>query len=159
MIYAFMIVGVISDTHGLVRAEAIEALGGVDHILHAGDIGAPEVLAALARIAPVTAIRGNVDIEPWARGLLETEILELGGATIYMLHDLGRLDVKPEAAGIHVVVHGHSHQPKMEERNGVLYFNPGSAGPRRFKLPVSVGTLRVEKGKIKGELRELKIRA
>jgi uncharacterized protein len=154
-----MIVGVISDTHGLLRAEAIEALGGVDHILHAGDIGAPEVLAALVRIAPVTAIRGNVDIEPWARGLPETEVVELGGATIYMLHDLGRLDLKPEAAGIDVVVYGHSHQPKMEERNGVLYFNPGSAGPRRFKLPVSVGKLRVEKGKIKGELRELEIRA
>ncbi len=154
-----MIVGVISDTHGLLRAEAIEAFGGVDHILHAGDIGAPEVLAALVRIAPVTAIRGNVDIEPWARELRETEVVELGGATIYMLHDLGRLDLKPETAGIHVVVYGHSHQPKMEERNGVLYFNPGSAGPRRFKLPVSVGRLRVEKGKIKGELRELEIRA
>jgi len=154
-----MIVGVISDTHGLLRAEAIEAFGGVDHILHAGDIGAPEVLAALVRIAPVTAIRGNVDIEPWARELPETEVVELGGATIYMLHDLGRLDLKPETAGIHVVVYGHSHQPKMEERNGVLYFNPGSAGPRRFKLPVSVGRLRVEKGKIKGELRELEIRA
>ena len=154
-----MIVGVISDTHGLLRAEAIEAFGGVDHILHAGDIGAPEVLAALVRIAPVTAIRGNVDIEPWARELPETEVVELGGVTIYMLHDLGRLDLKPETAGIHVVVYGHSHQPKMEERNGVLYFNPGSAGPRRFKLPVSVGRLRVEKGKIKGELRELEIRA
>jgi len=154
-----MIVGVISDTHGLLRAEAIEAFGGVDHILHAGDIGAPEVLAALVRIAPVTAIRGNVDIEPWARELRETEVVELGGVTIYMLHDLGRLDLKPETAGIHVVVYGHSHQPKMEERNGVLYFNPGSAGPRRFKLPVSVGRLRVEKGKIKGELRELEIRA
>jgi len=154
-----MIVGVISDTHGLLRAEAIEALGGVDHILHAGDIGAPELLAALARIAPVTAIRGNVDIEPWARGLPETEVVELGGATIYMLHDLGRIDLQPEAAGIQAVVYGHSHQPKMEERNGVLYFNPGSAGPRRLKLPVSVGRLRVERGKIKGELRELRIRA
>jgi len=154
-----MIVGVISDTHGLLRAEAIEALGGVDHILHAGDIGAAEVLAALRRIAPVTAIRGNVDIESWARGLQETECVELGGATIYMLHDLGRMDLKPEAAGIHVVVYGHSHQPKMEEKNGVLYFNPGSAGPRRFKLPVSVGRLGIEKGKVKGELRELEIRA
>jgi putative phosphoesterase len=154
-----MIVGVISDTHGLLRAEAIEALGGVDHILHAGDIGAPELLAALARIAPVTAIRGNVDIEPWARGLPETEVVELGGATIYVLHDLGRIDLQPEATGIQAVVYGHSHQPKMEERNGVLYFNPGSAGPRRLKLPVSVGRLRVERGKIKGELRELRIRA
>lgn len=156
---ASILVGVISDTHGLLRAEAIEALGGVDHILHAGDIGAPEVLAALFRIAPVTAIRGNVDIEPWARGLPETEIVELGSATIYMLHDLGRIDLKPETAGIHAVVYGHSHQPKIEERNGVLYFNPGSAGPRRFKLPVSVGKLRVERGKIAGELQELEIRA
>ncbi len=154
-----MLVGVISDTHGLLRAEAIESLGGVDHILHAGDIGAPEVLAALARIAPVTAVRGNVDIEPWARELPETELVELGGATIYMLHDLGQLDLKPEAAGIEVVVYGHSHQPKMEEKNGVLYLNPGSAGPRRFTLPVSVGRLQMEKGKIKGELLELEIRA
>ena len=154
-----MIVGVISDTHGLLRAEAIEALGGVDQILHAGDVGAPEVLAALARIAPVTAIRGNVDIEPWARRLPETEMVELGGATIYMLHDLEQLDLKPEPAGINVVVYGHSHQPKMEERNGVLYFNPGSAGPRRFRLPVSVGRLRIENGKITGNLRELEVRA
>ena len=153
-----MIVGVISDTHGLLRAEAIEVLRCVDRILHAGDVGAPEVLEALARIAPVTAIRGNVDIEPWARGLPETEVVELGGATIYMLHDLGRIDLKPEAAGIDVVVYGHSHQPKMEGKNGVLYFNPGSAGPRRFTLPVSVGRLRIEKGKIKGELEELEIR-
>lgn len=150
MLYVLMIVGVISDTHGLLRAEAIEAFGGVEHILHAGDVGAPEVLAALARIAPVTAIRGNVDIEPWARGVPEAELVELGGVAIYMLHDLGRLDLKPEAAGIRVVVYGHSHQPKMEEKNGVIYFNPGSAGPRRFKLPVSVGRLQIEKGKIKG---------
>ena len=150
-----MIVGVISDTHGLLRAEAIGALGGVDHILHAGDIGAAEVLPRLARIAPVTAIRGNVDIEPWARGLPETELVELGGATIYMLHDLTRLDLKPEAAGIHVVVYGHSHQPKMEEKNGVLYFNPGSAGPRRFRLPVSVGRLVVNDGKIRAEILEI----
>ncbi len=159
MLFVLMIVGVISDTHGLLRAEAIEALGGVDHILHAGDIGAPEVLAALARIAPVTAIRGNVDIGPWAQELPETELVELGGATIYMLHDLGQLDLKPEAAGIHVVVYGHSHQAMMEERDGVLYFNPGSAGPRRFKLPVSVGKLGIENGRIRGELRELEIRA
>jgi len=147
-----MIVGVISDTHGLLRVEAIEALGGVDHILHAGDIGAAEVLVALARIAPVTAIRGNVDIEPWARELPETEVVELGGATIFMLHDLGRLDLKPEAAGIQAVVYGHSHQSKMEERNGVLYFNPGSAGPRRFKLPVSVGKMVIDAGYARAEL-------
>jgi uncharacterized protein len=153
-----MNLGVISDTHGLLRPEAIEALVGSDRILHAGDIGAAEVLVELARIAPVTAIRGNVDTESWARGLPETELVELGDATIYMVHDLGRLDLKPEAAGMRVVVYGHSHQPKMEERNGVLYFNPGSAGPRRFKLPVSVGRLRIEDGKVSVELRELRLR-
>jgi hypothetical protein len=152
-----MMLGVISDTHGLLRPEAVEALRGSDQILHAGDVGAPEVLAALARLAPVTAIRGNVDTEAWARKLRETELVEAGGTSIYMLHDLGQLDLKPEAAGFQVVVYGHSHQPKMEQRNGVLYFNPGSAGPRRFKLPVSVGRLRIEGGKIDGELMELPV--
>jgi uncharacterized protein len=152
-----MILGVISDTHGLLRPEAVEALRGSDQILHAGDIGAPEVLASLARLAPVTAIRGNVDTEAWARKLRETEVVEAGGISIYMLHDLGQLDLKPQAAGFQVVIYGHSHQPKMEERNGVLYFNPGSAGPRRFKLPVSVGRLRIEDGKIDGELMELPV--
>jgi len=152
-----MIIGVISDTHGLLRPEAVEALAGADHVLHAGDIGAPEILLALARIAPVTAIRGNVDTEAWARRLPENEAVEMGGVTIYMLHDLGRLDLKPEAAGMRVVVYGHSHQPTIEEKKGVLYFNPGSAGPRRFKLPVSVGKLAIEKGKVRGELIELKV--
>jgi len=152
-----MIIGVISDTHGLLRPEAVEALAGADHVLHAGDIGAPEILLALARIAPVTAIRGNVDTEAWARRLPENEAVEMGGVTIYMLHDLGRLDLKPEAAGMRVVVYGHSHQPTIEEKKGVLYFNPGSAGPRRFKLPVSVGKLAIEKGKVHGELIELKV--
>jgi uncharacterized protein len=151
-----MIAGVISDTHGLLRPEALDALRGVDHILHAGDVGAPRVLEELARIAPVTAIRGNVDTEDWALELPETEAVELGGAVIYMLHDLGRLDLKPEAAGMRVVVYGHSHQPKMEEKNGVLYFNPGSAGPRRFRLPVSVGKLEINGRKARGELIELK---
>jgi uncharacterized protein len=152
-----MILGVISDTHGLLRREAMEALRGSDRILHAGDVGDPEILDVLAKIAPVTAIRGNVDIESWARALPETEIVELGGVSIYMLHDLGRLDLKPEAAGMHAVVYGHSHQPKIEMKKGVLYFNPGSAGPRRFQLPVSVGRLRIEKGKIEAELVDLKI--
>lgn len=152
-----MIVGVISDTHGLLRQEALEALAGVEHILHAGDVGAPQILDALARIAPLTAIRGNVDIEPWARKLPKTAVVELGGVTIYMLHDLGQLDLKPEAAGMRAVVYGHSHQPKMEERNGVLYFNPGSAGPRRFSLPVNVGKLNVGRGGVRGELIELRI--
>ncbi|MGA9526622.1 MAG: metallophosphoesterase family protein [Terriglobales bacterium] len=151
-----MIVGVISDTHGLLRPEASDALRGSDHILHAGDIGDPDILTALARIAPVTAIRGNVDTEPWARQLPETEMVEVGGVAIYMLHDLSRLDLKPEAAGIRVVVYGHSHQPKMEEKNGVIYFNPGSAGPRRFTLPVSVGRLAIENGRVQAELLRLK---
>jgi uncharacterized protein len=151
-----MIIGVISDTHGVLRPQAVVALRGVDHILHAGDVGEPEILDALARIAPVTAVRGNVDIEPWANTLAETELVELDGIAIYMLHDLGRLDLKPEAAGMAVVVYGHSHQPKIEERNGVLYFNPGSAGPRRFQLPISLGKLEIANGKVRAELIELK---
>jgi uncharacterized protein len=149
--------GVISDTHGLLRPEAVETLRESDRILHAGDIGAPEILEALAKIAPVTAVRGNVDTKSWARALPETEIIELGGVSIHMLHDLGRLDLKPEAAGFRVVVYGHSHHPKMEEKNGVLYFNPGSAGPRRFNLPVSVGKLTIAAGKVQAELVELQI--
>jgi putative phosphoesterase len=153
-----MILGVISDTHGLLRPQAVDALRGSDHILHAGDIESPEILSALAKIASVTAIRGNVDTEPWARKLPETEIAELGGVTIYIIHDLDRLDLKPEAAGIRVVVYGHSHQPKIiEEKNGVLYFNPGSAGPKRFKLPVSVGRLIIQNGQVRGDLIELKV--
>ena len=149
--------GVISDTHSLLRPEALEALRGSDRILHAGDIGAHEILEALAKIAPVTAVRGNVDTASWARTLPETEIVEVGGVSIYVLHDLGQLDLKPEAAGFRVVVYGHSHQPKMEEKNGVLYFNPGSAGPRRFSLPVSVGRLTITAGKVQAQLMELEI--
>ena len=149
--------GVISDTHGLLRPEAVDALRGSDRILHAGDIGAPEILEALAKIAPVTAVRGNVDTASWARALPQTEVVEAGGVSIYILHDLGQLDLKPEAAGFRVVVYGHSHQPKMEEKNGVLYFNPGSAGPRRFRLPVSVGRLTIGAGKVRAQLVELEI--
>ena len=122
---------VISDTHSLLRPEAVEALRGSDRILHAGDIGAPEILEALAKIAPVTAIRGNVDTASWARAMPETEVVETGGVSIYVLHNLGQFHLKPEAAGFRVVVYGHSHHPKIEEKNCVLYFNPGSAGPRR----------------------------
>ena len=147
--------GVISDTHGLLRPEALEALRGSDRILHAGDVGAPHILEALAQIAPVTAIRGNVDTEPWARALPETEVVEAGGVSVFILHSLGQLDLKPEAAGFRVVVYGHSHLPKIEEKNGVLYFNPGSAGPRRFNLPVSVGKLMIGAGKVRAELVEL----
>ena len=149
--------GLISDTHGLLRPEAVEALRGSDHILHAGDIGAPEILEALTKIAPVTAVRGNVDTASWARALPETEVVRAGGVSIYILHDLGRLDLKAEAAGFDVVVYGHSHQPKIEEKNGVLYFNPGGAGPRRFRLPVSVGRLTISAGKAQAELVGLKL--
>jgi putative phosphoesterase len=147
-----ILIGVISDTHGLLRSEALQALRGSDHIIHAGDVGAPEILAELATIAPVTAIRGNVDKAAWARSLSETEVVEIGGVLIYVLHDLAQLDLKPEAAGFKVVISGHSHVPKQETRGGVLYFNPGSAGSRRFKLPVTVGRLIVEGGKVRGEI-------
>jgi len=149
-------IGVISDTHGWLRPEALAALRGSEHIVHAGDIGSPEILQQLAMIAPVTSVRGNVDKGPWARKLRETEVVEAGGISIYLLHDLSQLDLKPEASGFDVVVSGHSHIPKQEERNGVLYFNPGSAGRRRFKLPVSLGRLIVEGGKVRGQLLTLR---
>ncbi len=134
-----MQIGVISDTHGLLRPEAVAALRGSDRILHAGDVGDPGILDRLRELAPVTAVRGNIDRETWAAALPETELVEVEGVSLYMLHDLARLDLKPEAAGIRVVIYGHTHQPEIEERNGVLYFNPGSVGPRRFRLPVSLG--------------------
>jgi len=152
-----MIIGVISDTHGLLRPEALDSLRGSAHIIHAGDVGAREILDKLATIAPVTAVRGNVDKGGWAQKLPETEVIEVGGISIYVLHDLAQLDVKPEASGFRVVVYGHSHVPKQETRGGVLYFNPGSAGPRRFKLPVSVGKLIIENGKVRAEFITLDI--
>jgi putative phosphoesterase len=149
------VIGVISDTHGLLRPEAVEALRGSDHIIHAGDVGAPEILEKLSTIAPVTAIRGNIDKGDWARGLPETQVIELGGVLIYVLHDLHQLDLKPKAAGFSVVVSGHSHVPKPEVRDSVLYFNPGSAGPRRFKLPVTLGRLTLVSGAVQAEIRQL----
>jgi putative phosphoesterase len=146
------VIGVISDTHGLLRPEALAALGGSQHILHAGDVGAPEILEKLSVIAPVTAIRGNIDRAAWAHRLPETEVVEFGGISIYMLHDLAQLDLKPAAAGFKVVISGHSHVPRQETRDGVLYFNPGSAGRRRFKLPVTVGKLILEGENILGEI-------
>jgi putative phosphoesterase len=146
-----MQIGVISDTHGLLRPEAVAALRGSDRILHAGDVGDPGILDRLRELAPVTAVRGNIDRETWAAALPETELVEVEGVSLYMLHDLARLDLKPEAAGIRVVIYGHTHQPEIEERNGVLYFNPGSAGPRRFRLPVSLGRLVIEKGNVIAE--------
>jgi uncharacterized protein len=147
-----ILIGVISDTHGLLRPEALEALRGADHIIHAGDVGSPEILEKLAAIAPVTAVRGNIDKSAWARKPPETAVLELGGISIYILHDLTQLDIKPKAAGFGVVVSGHTHVPKQETRDGVLYFNPGSAGPRRFELPVSIGQLILKDGSVRGEL-------
>jgi uncharacterized protein len=147
-----MIIGVISDTHGLLRPEAIDALQGSDYIIHAGDVGDPAILDTLAQIAPVTAIRGNVDHGEWAAKLPTTNVLEVGGASIYVLHNLLDLDLKPEAAGFAAVVSGHTHKPKQEDRNGVLYLNPGSAGPRRFTLPLSVGKLLVNHGQICAEI-------
>ena len=143
-----MIVGVISDTHGLLRTEAFAALRGSDYIIHAGDVGDPAILDKLAEIAPVTAVRGNVDHGSWAQKIPATNLLEVGEVSIYVLHSIQELDVKPEAAKFAAVIYGHSHVPKQEMKNGVLYFNPGSAGPRRFKLPVSWGRLTIKNGKI-----------
>jgi uncharacterized protein len=150
-----MIIGVISDTHGLLRPEAVELLLGSDHIIHGGDIGSPEIIPALEKIAPVTAIRGNVDAQAWARRFADTEVVELEGLHIYVIHDANALDLNPRAAGFAAVISGHSHQPKQEMKDGVLYFNPGSAGPRRFKLPVSVGRLVTADGKMSGEILEI----
>jgi putative phosphoesterase len=152
------VVGVISDTHGLLRPEAVEALRGSECIIHAGDVGSPEILAELSAIAPLTAIRGNVDKGEWARKLPETEVLEVGGISIYVLHDLAQLDLTPKAAGFAVVISGHSHVSKHEIRDGVLYFNPGSAGPRRFKLPISVGKLIVNDGGVHAEIVQLVVK-
>jgi putative phosphoesterase len=136
-----MRVGLISDTHGLLRPEVLAFLQGSDHIVHAGDICDPDVLESLAAIAPVTAVRGNNDRGAWASALRETELLKLGDVFVYAIHDLAELDIEPKAAGVRVVVSGHSHQSSVEHRDGVLYVNPGSAGPRRFKLPISAGEL------------------
>jgi len=149
---ATIYIGVISDTHGLLRPEAVAALRGSDYIIHAGDVGDPAILDKLAEIAPVTAVRGNVDHGAWAQKLPATNVLNVGEVSIYVLHSVQELDVKPEAAKFAAVVYGHSHVPKQEVKNGVLYFNPGSAGPRRFKLPVSVGRLTIEAGEIKAKI-------
>ena len=148
-------IGVISDTHGLLRPEAIEALRGSDHIIHAGDVGDPRILERLGELAPITAVRGNVDVEPWARKIPQTNVLEIQGFTIYVLHDLEELDLNPESAGFAAVIYGHSHTPQKEFKKGVLYFNPGSAGPRRFDLPISVGKLFVERTRLRAEIFEL----
>jgi uncharacterized protein len=150
-------VGVISDTHGLLRPEAVAALAGVERIVHAGDIGSPEVLTALARIAPVSAVRGNNDRDAWAADIPETEVVEIGDVSLYVLHDLHELDLDPRAAGFAAVIAGHSHQPRLDERDGVLYLNPGSAGPRRFKLPISLARLTVSDARVQAKLVTLEI--
>jgi uncharacterized protein len=145
-------IGVISDTHGLLRPEAVAALKNSDYIIHAGDIGDPAILDKLNEIAPVTAVRGNVDRGAWARRIPQMNVLEVSGRSIYVLHILGELDLKPEAAGFAAVIFGHSHMPKQETKNGVLYFNPGSAGPKRFNFPVSVGKLALCHGQIESQI-------
>ena len=151
-----MLVGIISDTHGLLRTEAVAALRGVGHILHAGDVGDAAILDQLGQIAPVTAIRGNIDWGGRCGGLPETELVELAGRQIYMLHDRNALDLNPVAAGIAAVISGHSHEPAIEWQKGVLYFNPGSAGPRRFSLPVSLGMLEIAEEELRPRLVTLK---
>jgi putative phosphoesterase len=140
-------IGLISDTHGLLRPQALAALRGSAHIVHAGDIGSAEILDALRQIAPLTAVRGNNDRNAWASSLPETVEVELGGVRLHVLHDLHSLASVPRAQDIAVVISGHSHKPRIERRDGVLYVNPGSAGPRRFKLPVSVADLLIDSGK------------
>ncbi len=152
-------IGLISDTHGLMRPEALAALAGVSHIVHAGDIGSAQILTLLRTIAPVTAVRGNNDKGAWAGAIAETEVLEIDGKSIYVLHDLAELDLNPQAAGFRVVVTGHSHKPAISQKGAVLYVNPGSAGPRRFKLPISVATLEIEGSDVRAEIHELRLEA
>lgn len=150
-------IGVISDTHGVLRPEALEALRGSEAIIHAGDVGDPAILKALEKIAPVTAIRGNIDTAPWAKALPQTDVLEIGNTTIYVIHNLKELEVDPRAAGFAAVIFGHTHQPLFETKNGVLYLNPGSAGPRRFSLPVSIGRLTLKNEELQAEIVDLKL--
>ena len=152
-----MRVGVISDTHGLLRPEALSALAGAEHILHAGDVGDPAILDALRAIAPVTAIRGNIDEGGRCGWLQPVQLITLAQQSVYMLHDLHQLDLNPEAAGIAVVVSGHSHKPLIEWRRGVLYLNPGSAGPRRFTLPITVAALQLGEGPPHAEIVKLPV--
>lgn len=151
------VVGVISDTHGLLRPEALTALAGVELILHAGDVGAPEVLAGLATVAPVLAVQGNVDRGAWANELPQTRATQIGAVWVYMLHDLYRLDFDPAGGGFSVVISGHSHRAGITTKSGVLFLNPGAAGPRRFTLPVTVAVLEVDGKAVCAELIELSV--
>jgi uncharacterized protein len=152
-----MRIGVISDTHGLLRPEALKALQGAEQILHAGDVGDPAILDALRAIAPATAIRGNIDEDGPCGHLPPTELVELSGRSIYMLHDVKKLDLNPEAAGIAAVVSGHSHKPLVEWRRGVLFLNPGSAGPRRFELPVTLAWLKIDANAVSAQIVHLDV--
>ena len=151
-------IGIISDTHGLLRPQAIAFLRGSDFLVHGGDIGHADILKDLASLAPVTAVRGNNDKGPWAEAVANTEVLQVEGVLIYVIHNIAELDLDPRAAGFHVVVSGHSHKPSVNERDGVLYVNPGSAGPRRFKLPVAVAELAVSGSSIRARIVELEIK-
>lgn len=148
-------IGIISDTHGLLRPAALERLEGVEHIIHAGDIGRPEIVAALGRIAPVSAIRGNIDTAAWAEDFPEELRLEFAGRKVHVIHDRNGLDQDPAAVGIDVVVSGHSHRPGIETVDGVLYLNPGSAGPRRFSLPITLATLEIRGDELVPRIHEL----
>ena len=149
-------VGVISDTHGLLRPEAVAALSGSELILHAGDVGDPEILRSLRQIAPTIAVRGNVDTDAWASALPMTEVVEVGKLHVYMLHDVSTIDVDPKTAGFAAVISGHTHRPVADMRGGVLYLNPGSAGPRRFSLPIAVARLQIDGANISHEIVELR---
>jgi len=149
------LIGVISDTHGLLRPAVVKAFAGVELVLHAGDVGKPAVLEELTKIAPVVAVRGNTDHGGWAQNLPLQEIVEIGETAIYIIHDLQAMDLNPAAAGFQVVVSGHSHDPWVVRKNGVLYLNPGSAGPRRFSLPISLALLKIDGGRLRAELIDL----
>ena len=150
-------IGVISDTHGILRPQAVEALRGCEALIHAGDVGRVQVLETLRGLAPVFAVRGNTDTDEWAETLPETEVVEVLGRRIYLLHDVERLDLDPGAAGFGAVIFGHSHRPEIRRRDGVLYLNPGSAGPRRFDLPISVARVRLEEEDLQAEILHLRV--
>lgn len=148
-------IGIISDTHGLLRPEAIDQLAGVDYIIHAGDIGSPDVIDSLKKIAPVTAIKGNIDNDSWAKVYADDEVVNLAGYFIYVLHNRNDLSLDPVAAGFNIVISGHSHKPSIETVDGVLYLNPGSAGPRRFSLPIALATLDLNAATLQPQILEI----
>lgn len=151
------VIGVVSDTHGLLRPETLKHLFDVERIIHAGDIGSPNVLAKLQTLAPVSAVRGNNDKGAWAEAIPETLLLEVRGHAIHVLHDLAQIDLSPAASGIDVVISGHSHKPLLEQREGVLFLNPGSIGPRRFRLPIALAKLYVSDTAVRAEIIELRL--